>query len=396
MRRSIRRILTTHVGSLPRSSQLFVQLRARENGEPHDAGALKAKVRESVDDIVKRQDEIGIDVVDDGEHSKSSFSAYTGRRLGGFTIIDEAFGHKSTTRDRLAFPGAYEDHSAMCAARPLRQAMPRSRRVWACTEPVRYIGQEDVQTDIDNLKAAMKGRSAEEGFITSLSLNNVAMYYPNHYYKTDEEYYIALADAMHEENKAIVDAGFLVQIDDPRLATHYDRHPDLSIEDCRKFIAQQVEYINYSLRGIPEDRVRFHTCYSTNVAPRAHDLELRYYVDLMLGINAGGYSFEAANPRHEHEWQVWEECKLPDGKVLLPGVVSHCVALVEHPELVAQRIARFASVVGKERVIASNDCGFATSGAGDEVHPEVAWAKLRSLVAGAQIASNHLWGAAKG
>ena len=391
MRRNTNRILTTHVGSLPRSTELFIQLRARENGELDDSAALQTMVRESVKNIVERQTDIGIDVVDDGEHSKSSFSSYTGRRLGGFAIIDEPFGHKTTTRDQLVFPGAYADHSAMCAARPLRQAMPRSRRVWACTEPIRYIGQKDVQTDIDNLKLAMAGRSAEEGFITALSPNNVAMYYPNRYYKTDEEYYVALADAMREENKAIVDAGFLVQIDDPRLATHYDRHPDLSIEDCRKFIAQQVEYINHSLRGIPADRVRFHTCYSTNVAPRAHDLELRHYVDLMLRVNASGYSFEAANPRHEHEWQVWEDCKLLDDKVLIPGVVSHCVALVEHPELVAQRIGRFASVVGRERVIASNDCGFATSGAGDEVHPEVAWAKLRSLVEGAQIASKRLW-----
>lgn len=387
MLRSTERFLTTHVGSLPRPPELFAKLRARENGEPYDADALESMVRKSVDNIVKRQAEIGIDVVDDGEHSKSSFSAYTGRRLGGFSIVDEPSGHKTTTRDQLAFPGAYEDHSAMCAARPLRRAMPRSRRVWACTEPVRYIGLQDVQTDIDNLKSAMKGRSVEEGFITALSPNNVAMYYPNRYYKTDEEYYVALADAMREENKAIVDAGFLVQIDDPRLATHYDRYPDLSIEDCRKFIAQQVEYINHSLRGIPADRVRFHTCYSTNVAPRAHDLELRHYVDLMLRINAGGYSFEAANPRHEHEWQVWEDCELPDDKVLIPGVVSHCVALVEHPELVAQRIGRFAKLVGHGRVIASNDCGFATSSAGDEVHPEVAWAKLCSLVEGARIAS---------
>ncbi len=164
---------------------------------------------------------------------------------------------------------------------------------------------------------------------------------------------------MREEFLAIVDAGFILQIDDPRLATHYDRHPDLSIEECRAFIAEQVELINYALRGIPPEKVRFHTCYSANIAPRVHDLELRHYVDLMLKINAAGYSFEAANPRHEHEWAIWRECRLPDGKLLIPGVVSHCVSLIEHPELVAQRICRFAEVVGRERVIASNDCGFA-------------------------------------
>ena len=196
---------------------------------------------------------------------------------------------------------------------------------------------------------------------------------------------------MRVEYKAIVDAGFLLQIDDPRMATHYNRTPDASIEDCRKFIALRVEAVNHALRGIPEDRVRFHTCYSVNIAPRVHDFELKHFVDLMLQIRAGAYLIEAANPRHEHEWQVWQDVKLPDGKLLIPGVVSHCIHLVEHPELVAQRIVRFAEVVGRERVIAGTDCGFGTSGAGDEVHPDVAWAKLQALVEGARIASRQLW-----
>ena len=231
----------------------------------------------------------------------------------------------------------------------------------------------------------------EEAFITALSPSNVALYHRNEYYKTEEEYLFALADAMHEEYQAIVDGGFVLQIDDPRIATHYDRHPELDVEDCRTFVAQCVEVINHALRGIPEDRVRFHTCYSTNVAPRVHDFELRHFVDLMLHIHAGGYTFEAANPRHDHEWAVWQTVDLPPDKVLIPGVVSHCVALVEHPELVAQRLVRYASVVGRERVLASNDCGFATAGAGDEVHPDVAWAKLQSLVEGARLASQSLW-----
>ena len=197
---------------------------------------------------------------------------------------------------------------------------------------------------------------------------------------------------MREEYLAIVEAGFLLQIDDPRMATHYNRAPDASIEDCRKFIALRVEALNHALRGIPEDRVRFHTCYSVNIAPRVHDFELRHFVDLMLQIRACAFVIEAANPRHEHEWQVWQDVRLPDDKILIPGVVSHCIHLVEHPELVAQRIERFAGVVGRERVIAGTDCGFGTSGAGDEVHPEVAWAKLRALVDGAAIASRRLWG----
>jgi 5-methyltetrahydropteroyltriglutamate--homocysteine methyltransferase len=228
--------------------------------------------------------------------------------------------------------------------------------------------------------------------MTAISPSNLELYYENRYYDSADAYLAALAEAMRVEYLAIVEAGLLLQIDDPRMATHYNRAVDASVEECRKFIALRVEAVNHALRGIPAERVRFHTCYSVNVAPRAHDFELKHFADLMLRINAGAYLIEAANPRHEHEWQVWREVKLPDDKVLVPGVVSHCVQLVEHPELVAQRIERFASVVGRERVIAGTDCGFGTSGAGDEVHPEVAWAKLAALVEGARIASERLWG----
>lgn len=393
MKRSSRRILTTHVGSLPRAPALADALQRSEMGEPSDAIALGQMVRGSVDAVVARQTTVGIDVVNDGEHSKSSFAAYTANRLEGFEQVGEYFGYGGATRDRLAFPSAYADHREMWAARTLHGGVKRKRGVFACTGPVRYKGAAAVATDIANLKAATAaaGRPVEEAFVTALSPNNVSLYYPNKFYRSEQEYNVALADAMSEEYRAIAGAGLVLQIDDPRMATHYDRHPDISLEDCRRFIAEQVELINYALRGIPEEQVRFHTCYSTNIAPRAHDLELKHYVDLMLGIKAGAYSFEAANPRHEHEWQVWEQVRLPDDKLLIPGVVSHCVSLIEHPELVAQRIARFASVIGRERVIASNDCGFATSAAGDEVHPDVAWAKLESLVVGARLASAQLW-----
>jgi len=280
----------------------------------------------------------------------------------------------------------------MYTARPSNIAKRRSRRTLACVGPITYTGQDRVQADVDNLKAAMRSTGAESGFLTALSPTNVAPHYRNDYYATEEEYLVAIADAMHAEYTAIVEAGFLLQIDDPRLATYYDRTPGDSLDDCRKFMAYSVEIVNHALRGIPEDRVRFHTCYSTNVAPRVNDLELEHFVDLMLKIRAGSYSIEAANPRHEHEWQVWEDVRLPGDKVLVPGVVSHCITLVEHPELVAQRIIRFANVMGRERVVASNDCGFATSAAGDEVHPDVAWAKLQALVEGARLASRRLWG----
>jgi 5-methyltetrahydropteroyltriglutamate--homocysteine methyltransferase len=262
----------------------------------------------------------------------------------------------------------------------------------ACTSPLTYVGHSQIRADIDNLKAAMKASKAEEGFITALSPTNIEFYYENRYYQTQEEFLYAICDAMREEYKAVIEAGLLLQIDDPRLITYWDRNPSVSPEENRRFITQHVDALNHALRGLPEDRIRFHTCYSTNVAPRVADLELKDYVDEMLRIRAGAYSIEASNPRHEHEWQVWEDTKLPDGKILIPGVISHCVYQVEHPELVAQRIVRFADVVGRERVIASNDCGFATSAAGDEVHPSVAWAKMEALVEGAEIATHRLWG----
>jgi 5-methyltetrahydropteroyltriglutamate--homocysteine methyltransferase len=261
-----------------------------------------------------------------------------------------------------------------------------------CAGPIAYVGQQELATDIENFKRALNGVAAEEAFMTAISPSNLELYYENRYYASQEEYLAALAEAMRVEYKAIVDAGLLLQIDDPRMATHYNRATDASIEDCRRFIALRVEAVNHALRGIPPDRVRFHTCYSVNIAPRVHDFELKHFIDLMLRVNASAYLIEAANPRHEHEWAVWQDVKLPDDKILVPGVVSHCVHLVEHPELVAQRIVRFAEVVGRERVIAGTDCGFGTSGAGDEVHPEVAWAKLRALVEGARIASRRLWG----
>jgi 5-methyltetrahydropteroyltriglutamate--homocysteine methyltransferase len=393
MKTSSRRTLTTHTGSLPRPADLVEALNAKEMGQSYDQKAFAARVQRAISEIVARQCDTGIDVVNDGEHSKVSWMAYARGRLGGLQEIDSPPSFRGATRDSLAFPATYDDLKVMLAARSPAIVAKRTVRpkAYICAGPISYAGEAELQTDIANHKAALSGRAAEEAFITAISPSNLELYYENGYYATDEEYLAALADAMHVEYKAIVDAGFLLQIDDPRMATHYNRSVNASIEDCRKFIALRVEAVNHALRGIPEDRVRFHTCYSVNVAPRVHDFELKHFVDLMLKIRASAYLIEAANPRHEHEWQVWQEVKLPDGKILVPGVVSHCVQLVEHPELVAQRIVRFADVVGRERVIAGTDCGFGTSGVGDEVHPEVAWAKLQSLVEGAKIASRRLW-----
>ena len=392
MKKSDTRILTTHTGSLPRPADLMALLNAKELDQPYDADTFDARVRKAIADIVREQADAGIDIIGDGEHSKVNWMAYARGRLSGLEELDTPVSFRGATRDSLAFPATYADAKTMLAARSGDNVPKRAARTLAqaCTGPIRYAGQEEVAADIANLKAALEGVNCEEAFITAISPSNLELYYENQHYGTEEEYLQALADAMHDEYKAIVDGGFLLQIDDPRMATHYNRAVDASIEDCRNFIALRVEAVNHALRGIPEDRVRFHTCYSVNVAPRAYDFELKHFVDLMLRINAGAYLIEGANPRHEHEWQVWQDTKLPDGKILVPGVVSHCIHLVEHPEMVAQRIERFAAVVGRENVIAGTDCGFGTSGAGDEVHPEVAWAKLKALAEGARLASERL------
>ena len=393
MKRSTDRILTTHTGSLPRPPDLVALLNARELGEACDRAAYGTRVRRAITEIVAKQVETGLDVIDDGEHSKVNWMAYARARLSGLEEIDTPPKFRGATRDSLAFPGAYEDMRVMLAARSGALVAKRTVRPRAqvCTGPIKYVGQAELALDIANLKAALENASHEDAFMTAISPSNLELYYENHYYASQEEYLAALAEAMRVEYLAIVDAGLLLQIDDPRMATHYNRAVDASVEECRSFIALRVEAVNHALRGIPPDRVRFHTCYGINFGPRVHDIEVKHIVDILGRINAGAYLIEAANPRHEHEWQVWREVRLPDDKILVPGVVSHCVQLVEHPELVAQRIERFAAVVGCKRVIAGTDCGFGTSGVGDEVHPEVAWAKLAALVEGARIASKRLW-----
>lgn len=392
MKHSERRILTTHVGSLPRPRELLQPLHARDSGDPYDANELEHRISEAIKEVVRRQSDLGIDIVNDGEHGRASFATYANTRIGGLERMMHPPPHVGRpTRDSLAFPAVYAEMKKMFGARRELTGRPEDAVSLVCTGPITYIGHEQAKTDIANLKAAVAGAPVEEAFVTAISPTNLEMYFENRYYESDEEYLFALAGAMREEYKAIVDAGFVLQVDDPRLITHWNRVPELSLEDNRKFIALRIEALNHALEGIPEERVRFHTCYSINVAPRVYDLEMKHYADLMLKVRAQAYSIEAANPRHEHEWRIWKEIKLPGHKLLIPGVVSHCVYQVEHPELVAERIERFANVVGKDRVIAGTDCGFASARAGDEVHPDVAWAKLKALGEGARIASSRLW-----
>jgi 5-methyltetrahydropteroyltriglutamate--homocysteine methyltransferase len=383
VKRSVDRILTTHAGSLPRPAALLEVLRAGSAGAPDGA----ARIRRAVADVVREQVAHGLDVVDDGEMGKPSFVTYVGERLSGFSPDPQGAGLPwAGSREVESFPEFYAStrgQSANAAAR----AAPL-----ACTGPVSYTGQAHVEADIGNLRAALAGVRVEEAFLPAISPSNVESWYRNRYYKTEEAYLFALADAMREEYRAIVDAGFLVQIDDPRLVTYYVMNPAASVDECRRWAALRVEALNHALRDIPRERIRFHTCYGINMGPRVHDMELKDIMDIVLRIRAGAYSFEAANPRHEHEWRIWQDVALPEGAVLIPGVITQSTVLVEHPELVAERIERFARAVGRENVIAGTDCGFATFAGSTEIHPSIAWAKLGALAEGARLASARLWG----
>lgn len=381
MQHSEKRILTTHAGSLPRPPDMAEMLVAKAQGQSIDEAARAAGLPLAVKDIVQKQIEFGIDIIDDGEYSKPSFVTYVSERLGGYAV-DKAAPVRvawAGSREALSFPEFYAQSAA--GSRGIRMV---------CTGPVTYKGYELVQRDIANLKAAI-GSAKVEAFIPAISPANIEDWMRNAYYDKPEDYLFAIADAMREEYKAIVEAGFLLQIDDPRLVSYYLVNPKASIAECRKWAAVRVEALNHALRGISPDRVRHHTCYGINMGPRVHDMEVKHLLDIILKINAGAYSFEAANPRHEHEWKIWGSAKLPKDKVLIPGVISHSTVLVEHPELVAERIGRFAQMVGKERVIAGSDCGFATFAGSKEVHPSIVWAKLEALSEGARLASRELW-----
>jgi 5-methyltetrahydropteroyltriglutamate--homocysteine methyltransferase len=380
VKRSGERILTTHAGSLPRPADLLAMMQAGG-----DTATLAARVQEAVTDAVRQQADAGLDVITDGEMGKPSFITYVTERLSGFTRSREPgrlpwAGSKEVT----AFPDFYEPS--------LRQSPNAAAPRYACTGPITYVGHAKVQADIANLKAALAGLDVAEAFLPAIAPSNVEGRQRNEFYKTDEEYLFAIAEAMREEYTAIVDAGLLLQIDDPRLVTYYIMSPTSTVAECRRWAEVRVEALNHALRGLPRDRVRFHTCYSINMGPRVHDMQLKDIVDVILKVHAGAYSFEAANPRHEHEWRVWETVKRPEGAVLIPGVITQSTVLVEHPELVAERIQKFASVVGRENVIAGADCGFASFAGSTEIHSSVVWAKLQSLVDGARIASRRLWG----
>src|SRR5581483_1665998 len=393
MKRSTSRILTTHVGSLIRPPQLLDLVRSRDAGERTDEQAYQKCLKDSVAEVVRLQAQAGIDVVDDGEFGKStSWSLYILKRLSGFESRPFKPGADSFARgaDRTLFKDFYDELEGGTD----RTWSKVTRTDAICVAPVKYIGLDELNRDIANLKAALAGVKVEEAFLPVAAPSSAIPDRKNEYYRNDEELIVALADALRTEYRTIVDAGFLVQIDDARAAVTYDRMvPPASFEDYYRWLGRHVEVLNHALEGIPEDRIRYHVCWGSWPGPHTTDVPLAKIVDLILKVRAGAYLIEAGNPRHEHDWRVWEKVKLPEGKVLAPGVVSHGTNVVEHPELVAERILRFARVVGRENVIASTDCGFAQEQFNRRVHPSIMWAKLEAMAEGARIASKELWGA---
>jgi 5-methyltetrahydropteroyltriglutamate--homocysteine methyltransferase len=380
MKKSTSRFLTTHCGSLARPAALLDLMKAYLNREKVDPKEYDAAVRNAVAESVRQQVENGIDVPTDGEQGKPGFFVYVSERLGGF---EARSGPRGTmfAAEVEAFPEYYKQYFS--------QAMLGSTLVpmapFVCIGPVTYRGHEAIRRDIENLKAALATVKAEEAFMPAVAPSGVGK---NEYYKTDEEYLHAVSEAMRAEYQAIVDAGFILQVDDPFLTELYSYSP-LDAAGRRKTAEMYVEALNHGLRGIPPEKIRYHTCYGINEGPRVHDAPLKDIVHTILKVNAGAYSFEAANARHEHEYHVWEDVKLPEGRVLIPGVVTHASNIVEHPELIAERLKRFARLVGSENVIAGTDCGFSSQATyTPEIHPAVVWAKFRAMAEGARLASH--------
>jgi 5-methyltetrahydropteroyltriglutamate--homocysteine methyltransferase len=384
MRHSIERILTTHAGSLPRPDDLRDLLIAKDEGRPYDQAALATRVRSAVAEVVRQQITSGIDIINDGEESKRSFSTYVRERFSG-------------CEER---PPSPDERPAMISGRDMPEfaeyfasrggfggASANARQVF-CTGPLKYVGHAAVRADIENFKAALAGVTMAEAFLPAIAPGTIEHWLRNRYYPSDEAYLHAIADAMREEYQAIVNAGFLLQIDDPDLPDAWQIHPHMSVPEYRKFAELRVEALNYALRDIPPERVRLHVCWGSYHGPHKYDIPLKDIVDLILKVRVEGYSIEASNPRHEHEWRVWEEVRLPEGKVLIPGVVGHATDFVEHPELVAERLVKYARLVGRENVIAGTDCGLG----GRVGHPKIVWAKFEAMADGARLATRQLWG----
>jgi 5-methyltetrahydropteroyltriglutamate--homocysteine methyltransferase len=390
MQRSTERILTTHVGSLIRPAGLVAYLKAREAGVAVDPRAFEECLRQAVRNVVGQQVEMGLDIINDGEFGKTiSWSRYVLERMSGFVQRAPRAGDR-------AMPKAVQGKDFRDFAEFYQEYFPQqgftSMTGWAVEGPIAYAGQDALQRDIADLKAAVADVRVADVFMPAVAPSSVAPDREDRYYPNDEAYLTAVAEALRAEYRAIVEAGFVLQVDDAYLAHTYDAMvPPGTLADYRRWAEIRVEILNHALSGIPQERTRYHVCWGSWNGPHASDVPLRDIVDLVLRVNAGAYSLEMANPRHEHEWRLWETVRLPAGKVLIPGVISHVTNVVEHPDLVAERIVRLAQLVGRENVIAGTDCGFAQGPFVRRVHPSIMWAKLGALVEGARLASRRLW-----
>jgi 5-methyltetrahydropteroyltriglutamate--homocysteine methyltransferase len=381
MRRSNDRIITSHAGSLPRPPALRDLVAADEAEKPVDRAELNRQTKDAVAGVVRRQIESGIDVPNDGEESKSNFTSYIRQRLSGIEARELPPGAKPVTitgRDEAEFPGYF-------SARP---AFGSAFNPVACVGPISYTGHEAIARDISNFKSALEGTGVSEAFLPAIAPGTIEHWLRNEYYPSDEEFLAAIANALHQEYKAIVDAGFILQVDDPDLPDGFQMHPDMDVLAYQRFASLRAEAINIAVRDLPQDRVRLHVCWGSYKGPHKFDIPLADIIGLIFSVNAECYSFEASNPRHDHEWQVFETVKLPAGKSLMPGVIGHASDFIEHPELVAQRLVRYAKLVGRENVIAGTDCGIGTR-VGD---PKICWAKFEAMAEGARIATSELWG----
>lgn len=382
MERSTDRILTTHVGSLPRPEALIELMFAKAEGKPVDAVLLEEKTREAVGEVVAHQKDVGIDIVSDGEMSKPSYATYVTERLTGFGGVSNL----PKLSDILEFPNVSKAYFNDPGVRSLNKHRP------ACDGPVASKGTADAETDIAHFRQALKQHPPVEAFMNAASPGVVSMFLGNTYYPTEEEFLYAVADAMKPEYEAIVNAGFLLQLDCPDLAmTRHREFANSPVDDFLAYARRHIEALNYVLDGLPRDRTRVHICWGNYPGPHHHDVPMSEIIGLLLGIRTGALLFEAANSRHAHEWTAWEGVELPDEMVIIPGVIESMSNRIEHPELVAERIVRFASLVGRENVIAGSDCGFGTFVGLDLVDPAIAWAKLQTLAEGARLASERLW-----
>jgi 5-methyltetrahydropteroyltriglutamate--homocysteine methyltransferase len=388
------RILTTHVGSLVRPDALLAFLQKQQDGEPYDVQAYEECLRDSVAEVIRKQAEIGIDIVSDGEYGKTiSWSRYILDRISGFEERhDSSPGFRATIagKDRRDFSDFYEEYESSYGFAGMGKAFKTG--TWVITGPIQYTGHAAIQRDIEDVKRALKDVHVVDAFMPLVAPASVVPQRRDEFYKSEEEALFAIADALREEYKAVVDAGLIVQIDDAFLALTYDvMVPPKTLEEYRRWAELRIEALNHTLKGLPEERTRYHLCWGSWNGPHTNDVPLKDIVDLVLRVKTGSYSLEMANPRHEHEWRVWASVRLGEGRKLVPGLVSHSTNVVEHPELVAERIVRLANLVGRENIIASTDCGFAQGPFARRVHPSIMWAKLAALAEGARIATKALW-----